>query len=124
MHLVDDVNAVFPDLGRYAHLVDKVFDVINAVVGRRIHFEDAVRASFGEGYAGFALSAGLPVGGRMLAVDHFGENPRGCCLADSARAAEKVGVGQLAAAYGVLESLRDIVLADERSERFRPVFAC
>ena len=124
MDLVHDIDAVAADLRRDVDLVDEHLDVIDAVVGGRVEFVDAVGTAFPEGDAGFAFAARLHIGGRMRAVDGLGEDTRRAGLADAARAAEQVRVRQLAPDDGVLQGLDDVVLADEGLEGVRPVFAC
>ena len=122
MHLVDDVDAVAADLGRDADLVGQGADVVDRVVGRGVELVDAVGTAFGEGTAGFALAARFKVGTGIAAVDGLGEDTGGARLADAARAAEQVGVGQLAPLDRVLERAGDIFLAQQRLEAARAVF--
>ena len=120
--LVDDIDAVASDLRRDLYLFQQGLDVLDAVVGGRIQLMDAERAPFGEGNAGLALPTRLQVGGRMRAVDRLRENAGGAGLADAARAAEEIGVRDLAAGDRILEGPGDDILADQALERVRAIF--
>ena len=71
--LVDDVDAVLADLGRYADHLGKVADVVHGVVGGGVQLMDTVGAALGEGQAGLTLAAGLHVGTRVVVLP----TPRG-----------------------------------------------
>ena len=122
MHLVDDVDAVFADLGRDADHVGEVADIVHRVVGSRVELMDTVGAALGEGQAGLALAAGLHVRSRVETVDGLCEDPGGSGLAHSAGTAEEIGMGELSAHDGVLQGPRDILLADKRLKCVGPVF--
>ena len=124
MHLVYDVHAVFADLRRDPHLLHQSLDVVDTVVGCRIQLMDAVGTALSERNAGFAFAARLHVRSGIGTVYCLGENSRRTRLADAARTAEQVGMGQLPADYRILESPCYIVLADQRFEIVRPVFSC
>ena len=121
VHLVNDIDAVLPDLRRYLDLVHQGLDVIHAVVGCGIKLMYAVRPSLAERNAGLALAARFHVLRRGGAVDNLGENPGRTGLADTSRSAEKIGVGQLAPDDGILQGTDNIVLANQVLERIRPV---
>jgi len=40
VHLINDVNAVFPNLGRYANLLNKLADTLYGVIGGSVEFVD------------------------------------------------------------------------------------
>ena len=122
MDLVDDIDAVAPDLRRDAHLVGQRTDVVDRVVGGGVELVDAVRAAFREGTARLALAARLQVRTGVAAVDGLGEDARRAGLAHAAGTAEEVGVRQLAALDRVLERPGDGLLAHQRLEAVGPVF--
>ena len=101
MHLVDDIDAVFADLRRYAHLFDQRSDVVHRVIRGSIEFVDIERALFVESAARFAFVAGLAIGRRMRAVDSFGEYACASGFTHATRAAKQVGVRQMVGGDGV-----------------------
>ncbi len=122
VHLVDDVDAVFSDLGRDAHLVGERADVLDRVVGGGVQLVDVHRAILLERPARLALATRLHLFGTE-AVDGLGEDTRAGGLAHAPRAAEEVCVGQLAACDGVFEGRGDVLLPDHRAKRGRAVFS-
>ena len=94
MYLVNDVNSVFKCRGSIYHFVANVSDIINAVVGCRVHFKNVGSRACIDSKAGGALITRTAVD-RSLAVDSLRENLRAGGLTRSARAAEKVGVREL-----------------------------
>ena len=60
----------------------------------------------------------------MHAVDGLRENSCGAGLAYSAGAAEKIGMGQLAAENGILQRPGYVVLSDKGFKGIRTVLAC
>ena len=103
MHLIDDIHAVFADLGRYSHLVNQLTDVIDGVVGRGVEFVDVVGAVFVERPARLALVARLHILGEVEAVDGFGEDTATRRLAHATRPAKEVRLRELVVFDGVFE---------------------
>ena len=85
------------------HFLHQSLDILNAIVGGGIEFIDAIGSALRERHAGLALAAWLHICRRMHAVDGFCEDACGAGLAYTARAAEEIGVGQLAAKNGILQ---------------------
>ena len=85
---------------------------------------DTIGTSFRKRTAGFAFAARFHVRPGIETVYRLGEYPRRTCLADAPRAAEEIGMGQLAPDYGILESSGYIVLPDKRFERVGAIFSC
>ncbi len=123
MHLIDDIDRIASHLRRYLHLVHQGLDVLHAVIGGGIQLVYAVGTPLLERTARLALPAGFHIRTRSGAVDGLREDARRRSLADPARAAEKIGVGQLSPAYGVLESPGDIVLTYKGLETVRAILA-
>ena len=98
--------------------------MLHRVVAGGIKLEDVVRALFGKSLAALALAACLTVLSGVHTVDCLGKNACASGLADAARSAEQIGMGQLSALYGVLQSCSKSLLAHHRVERHRAVFAC
>ena len=123
MYLVDDEDRVTSLLGNDAHLLDEVADIIDRVVRRSIEFVNIERASLVERAARLALVAGLA---RLWVetVDRLGEDTRTGGLAHTARAAEEVGVSQLAALDGVLERRGYVSLTHNRCKRCGAILTC
>ena len=122
VHLVDDVDLVAAYLGRDAHLLHQLPDVVHRVVGGGVQLVDVVRALFVEGDARLAFVARFAVRRGMQAVDGLGEDAGARGLAHATRTAEEVGVGQLARGDGVLQRGGQGVLSHHRFEGGRAVF--
>ena len=84
---------------------------------------DVIAALLVESHAALAVAAGLTLGRRRKAIDGLGKNAGACGLPDAARAAEKVGVGQLAGSDGVFQRSGQGLLPDNGVERRRTVLA-
>jgi hypothetical protein len=96
VNLVDDVNAVMPDLRGNANLVSQITDVVNRVIRSGVEFMDIVGAIAIERFARFALIAGFNLGAQILTVDGFGKNTGTGCFPYPTRSAKQIGVRKLA----------------------------
>ena len=123
VHLVDDKHLVTSQLRGYAGLLHQHLNVLHRVVARGVELENVERALLVESLATLALVTGLTIGGGVLAVDGLGKDAGTGGLAHTARSAEQEGVGQLAAAHRVLQRRGERLLAYNRVERHRTVFA-
>ena len=126
VRLVQDVDLLFRALGREAHGLAQVPDVVDAVVARRVDLDDVQRAALLERDARLAGPAGLgavALRERPQAVDGLGEQARGGRLAHAARAGEHVGLPDAVHRHGVAERLGDVVLGHQVAERLRAVLA-
>ena len=103
MYLVNDEDFVLARLRGYVCLLHELLDVFHAVVGGGIKLEDVEGASFIEGFAAFALSAGIAGGGGGEAVDDFCEDACAGGLSHAAWSAKEVGMCQFAAGDGILQ---------------------
>src|SRR5690606_29421865 len=94
VYFVDDVDAIASLRGRDVDFVDDVFaHVIDAGVGGSVDFDQVHHRLVGsDARAKVALVAGS-TRGAFFAVKAFGEQARRGGFAGTARAAEKVGVG-------------------------------
>ena len=128
--LVDDVHLVAAVDRRVADLVAQLADVVDAAVGGGVHLDHVERRRGGDRPAAFAHAAGrdgrlgdhvLGVGPR--AVERLGQDLGHARLAGAARPGEDVGVGDGSATHGVLQGLRDVVLAGDLGEGLRAVLA-
>ena len=122
--LVEDVDLLPRPLRRHAHRVAQLADVLDPVVGRRVDLDDVERTALLEGRARVARPArlgGRPLAQRRLAVDRLREDARRRRLADAARPAEQVRVGEPVACDRIAERLGDVLLRDEVVEGLRPV---
>ena len=61
MHLVDDINLIFPLYWGIGHLVDDFPNVVHAVVGRGVNLDHVHARAGGDGLTASALSAGAAV---------------------------------------------------------------
>ena len=121
--LIDDVHAVLPDLRRNLHLVHQVLYVIHTIVGGGVQFMNTIGSAFLKRAAGLALAARIHLRRRIGAIDGFREYSCRGRLTHSARAAEKIGVGQLASDYGIFQGLGYVVLTDQGLKRVRTIFS-
>ena len=121
--LVDDEDRVAARLRDDPHLFDERADVLHRIVRRGVEFVDVERAALVERTARLALVARLGAVGAQT-VDGLGEDAGAGGLADAARPAEQIGVGQLSPLDGILERGGDMSLSDDRGEGRGPVFAC
>ncbi len=122
MHLVDDINAVFESRGRINDRFANRPNVVNAVVGRGIHFHHIGRGTLQHRTAGVAHPAGIAVS-RVLAVDGTRQNLGTACLACPARAAEQICVRKIAALHLVLQNRRNMFLSADLTKGSRSPFS-
>jgi hypothetical protein len=92
MGLVDDVDLVPVALRQVLGVLPDLADVLDAVVGGAVDLGDVDRGAGGDLGARLADAARCG-GGAVDAVEGLGEEASGGGLADAARAAEEVGVG-------------------------------
>ena len=112
MHLVDDIHLAPASHGRVLHLFAQVAHFVDAVVGRRVYFDDIHIGWRREGAADGALAAGRAVAG-VLAVYRTGEYFGERSLARAARTAEEIGMPDLARIYLVFENSDYVLLPDD-----------
>ena len=91
MYLVDDIYFIFTLNWRVLYLFPYFPDVIHAVVGGGVNFQNVQGTLIVNGLAGRTLVARIAVH-RMLAVHRLGKKLRNGCLSGSPCAAEKVCV--------------------------------
>ena len=96
VHLVDDVDLVAPEGWRHGYLLGQGTDVVDRIIGRGVELEDVEGALLVEGTAALTRVAGLAVGLQVGTVDRLGEHARRCRLPHPTRAAEEIGVCELA----------------------------
>jgi hypothetical protein len=123
VHLVDDINLVFAQLRREAHLVNQIADIVNRIVRGRIELVYIERLAGVERVAALAPVTGFSFRGHRAAIDGFGKDARAGGFSYAARTAEQVCLGKLAAGNGILERGGDVALTHHRVEVLRPVLA-
>ena len=123
VHLVDDIDAVTPDLRRNAHLIDQRANVVHRIVRGSIEFVYVERALLVESAARFALVAGFAVGGWVRAVDSFGKNACAGGFAHATRTAKEVSVRQMVGSDGIFERRGECLLPYYRLECCGTIFA-
>ena len=112
MDFVDDVD-LESGLGRHEDdFIADPPDIVDTVVGGGVHFDDVKQAAVEHTAADGALVAGVAVL-RIQAVDRPGENLGQSGLAGAARAAEQVGMGDLAADHGLAQGIDGMLLLDD-----------
>src|SRR4029453_8145249 len=122
VRLVEDVDLRPAADRRVGDALAQLADVVNRVVGGRVHLDDVQRRRRGDRAAGRADPAGL--GRRALgAVQARGEDLRHRRLAGAPAAHEEVGVVDLALLHRVAQRPHDVLLADDVGERARSVSA-
>ncbi len=123
VHLVDDKHLILTDLRWDGHLLDKIADIVDRVVGGAIELIDVVGTLFVERLARFALVASLAFGTEMFAVDGLGENTGTGSLANASWTTEQIGMRQFATHDGILERLYQSLLAYNCVPVLRTVFS-
>jgi hypothetical protein len=109
---VDDVDLIRA-LGRgVADRLSEVADLVDAAVGGAVDLEDVEAPALLDLAAELAAVVGVVVD-RVEAVDRLGQDPGGRRLADAARAAEEVGVGDALGGDRVAQRRGDVRLADD-----------
>ena len=115
MRLVEDVDLAAAADGRVGDALAQIADVVDGVVGGRVHLDHVERGGRGDRQARVAAPARLD-GGALLAVQAGGEDLRHRGLAGAARADEQVGVVDLAPLDRVAQRPDDGLLADDVGE--------
>lgn len=110
VNLVDDVHLVFSKLGRVAHLIDQIADVVHRVVGGGVEFVDVQ----GVGVFRSAL---------LETVDHAGYDTRTGGFSHSPWPAKQHGLRQLLTFNGVLERCGDVLLTHHLFKPLRSVLS-
>ncbi len=109
---VDVVDLVAGPCGAVMGVVAQDPDVLDAGVGGAVDLQDVDVVAAVDRLADVALAAGLGRGA-FLAVQGPGQDAGHRGLADAARAAEEVGVGDAVLLDGALQGARDGLLADD-----------
>ena len=122
MDLIDNKHAIFSRRGGHLHLLDELAHIINAIIGRSVELHDVHRRSVVERAAGVALVASLAIGRRVLTVDGLGKDARTRSLADPARSAEQIGMGQTTRGHGIFQCRGQRPLPHDRIESRRTIF--
>ena len=122
VHLVDDIDPVFADSRGKVCLVPQIADIVDAVVGRRVHFGDVEYRTILDSFADRALQAGVPVY-RVQAVDCLGEDFGTGGFTGSSRTGKQVSVGGFARADLILQNRGDVFLRNDIGKELRPPFA-
>ena len=122
--LVDDEDAVVAHLRGDVHLLGDRADVVDAVVGGGVEFDEVVGDAAVDRLARLAFAASLPFGSAVEAVEGLGEDAGAGGLAHASRTAEKICVRKPVAVDGALQCRRQIGLTHNAMERRRTIFAC
>ena len=109
VHLIDDIYLIMASAGRIGRLVAEVADIIDAVVGRRIHFHHVENAAVVDALADLAFAAGVAVL-RMQTVDCLGKDLRAGSLARAAHAGEQIRMAHTAGGDLVAQGRHDAAL--------------
>jgi hypothetical protein len=124
VHLVNDKDLVAALLGLESDLFHQGADVVHAVVGGCIQLYDVEGSVFIEGLAAGASATGLEVGGQLLAVQDFCQDPGSGVFAHAARPAKQERMGDVICLQRFFQRLRDMRLADHILKPRGPVFSC
>mgnify|MGYP000108003775 CR=1 FL=1 len=122
MHLINDIDLIFPLCRRIFHFLANLADVVHAVVGRGVQLDHVEDRPVVDAAAGGAPVARVAVD-RMLAVDRLGQDLGTGGLAGPARADEQVGMGQTPGLDLLFERLGNMLLTDDVVKGLRAVFA-
>ena len=110
MHLVNNVNLVFPFRRGIGHLVTDLPDIINAVIGRSVNLYHIHGGAGVDGAAGSTFIARISVH-RMLTVHRSCKNFGDTGLSRSSCPAEQVGVTDSIRHNLVFQSCNDRILS-------------
>ena len=124
VHLIDDVDAVLSHLGRNAHLVRKVADVLHGVVGCGVELVNREAPTLVETPARLALATSVALGCGGQAVDGLCEDTRAGGLTHTSGSTKEECVSQLPTGNGVFEGVCNVALSHNRFEGHRTIFAC
>ena len=124
MHLVDDVDLVATGLRGYCNLAHKFADVFDTVVRSCVEFENIHGAAISKTAAAFTFAASFGVGGKVGAVDGFGQNAGTGGFANATGTAEKKGLGKLVGADGIFQRGGNVLLTHDAVEGYRTIFTC
>ena len=121
MYFVDEVDLVTPLGWGVSNILTELPDVFDAVVAGAINLDHI------ETVAGGNLAAVIAFAARrnrrsFHAIERLGQNSRGRCLSDAARADEEVRVSEAVLRDRVFQRARDMVLPDQIIEGLGPVF--
>src|SRR3954467_14382809 len=122
VHLVDDVDLVAALARRVLRRLEKLAHLVDARIGRRIHFQQVDEAPGVNFDARRALAARLrrhP----CFAIQAFRKDARERRLAYAARTGKEVRVVQALCLERVTERANDVLLADQAREILRSPFA-
>ena len=119
---VDDEDFEPPADGAIRGIRNDIADIVDAGVARGIDLDHVDILAAGDPLAGIAFPAGRIRGaGEALAIERLGQDAGHGSLADAARAAEEVRMGDPSGADGFLECLRNVVLPDHLIEVRRAI---
>ena len=119
---VDDVDLEARSRGAIGDGLAEFADVLDAVVGGAVDFENVDVLAGGDRLARVA-NAARSSRRAFLAVERLGEHPRHRRLADAAGAGEEIGMSDAAGDDRLLQRFDDDVLTDEIFEPLRPITA-
>ena len=109
MHLINDVHAVLKFRRSVDDLIADITNIVNAIVGCGVHFQDVGGTSRVDGAAGGTDTA-RACGGGVLTVDCLSQNFGAGGLTRSARTTEKIGVGKFPGGTFVFQNGGDMIL--------------
>jgi len=119
--LVDDEDPAAALAGRVLGHVPQLADVVDARVAGRVDLQHVQVAALGDGQAGVALAAGIPLA-VLGAVQGLGQQPRHRGLAAAAGPGEEVGVTQLVLAHGSTQGVSYMGLPHNLAKGLGTVF--
>ena len=120
MDFVDDIYFVAPLHRRIFHALTQLPDAVDAVVGRRVDFDDIHEGSLADRPAVFTFAAWTRAPVFRLAVERFGEDPGCRRLSGASGSAEQVGMSRLTCGDLIFQNLHDMILTDDLIKPIRP----
>ena len=122
MDFVDDVDLVGAARRGVAGVVAQVADLVDAVVGGAVDFDD-VEAGAGRDFAAGVAGVARVRCRSLLAIEGLGEDAGGGGFSGAAGADEEVGVGEAFLDDRVAQGTDDVVLSKDVIESFGSVFS-
>ena len=120
MHLIDDIHALFHFDRHKRHFFAQIADIVHAVVGSGVHFDDVIRAVERPARPAHATRVAVL---RIFAIDSLRQNFGTGGFARAARAAEKIRVRNRAVHHFAAQNLGNMLLSDDIRKHVRPPFA-
>jgi hypothetical protein len=110
MNFIDNIDFVFALGWRKINFVPQISYILNAIIGRRVDFDQVKETILIDGFTVLALVTGALRRISIRAVDRFRQQTRQRSLACPTRTGEEIGMGNAIRRDGVLERRHHVIL--------------